>query len=109
MTFPNQKTIIISKAPCDEYKNLYARINQKALQKAMLELNTMGEIKLWLYLSKNKPDYKLHLSCVECGKYGIKPDAYHAAVKRLIQKGYLQHISGNTYNFIELGTTTEKP
>lgn len=109
MSFPNQKRIIINKEPCDNRQNLYAQINLAALRKAMSELKTMGEIKLWLYMAKNQNNHIFDLSCVDCGKYGIKTDAYHSAVEKLILKGYLQHKSGNTYYFKEKGVSTEKP
>lgn len=102
MSYPNQKKIIISKMPCDG-NNRYAVINQYAMQKAMRELTTMGSIKLWLYLAKNQPDYKFDLSCAECGKWGLKPDAFHAAVNELINKGYLMCNKSNEYVFVEIG------
>ena len=79
------------------------------MRKAMSELMSMGEIKLWLYFAKNQNNHTFDLSCVDCGKYGIKPDAYHAAVDKLIAKGYLQHKSGNAYIFNEMGISTEIP
>ena len=109
MSFPNQKRIIINKEPCDNRRNIYAQINLAAIQKAMSELTSAGEIKLWMYLAKNQNNHIFNLSLVDCKKYGIKTDAYHAAVKKLISKGYLQHKSGNTYYFKEIGTSTENP
>lgn len=89
--------------PCDG-NNRYAVINQYAMQKAMRELTTMGSIKLWLYLAKNKNDYKFDLSCADGNCWGIKRDAFHAAVKDLIEKGYLVRSTGNEYTFVEIGT-----
>lgn len=109
MSFPNQKRIIIDKEPCDNRRNLYAQINLAAMQKAMSELPSSGEIKLWMYFAKNQNKHIFDLSLVDCKKYGIKSDAYHAAVKKLISKGYLQHKSGNTYYFKEIGLSTENP
>lgn len=109
MSYPNQKRIIINKEPCDNGGNFYAKINLAAIKKAMSELKAAGEIKLWLYLAKNQNSHEFDLSCVDCGKYGIKPDAYHAAVERLISKGYLQHLQKNLYCFNEMGVSTEKP
>ncbi|WP_418841586.1 hypothetical protein [Ruminococcus sp.] len=106
MSYPNQKTISIDKMPCDK-NNKYAVINQYAMQKAMCQLKTMGSMKLWLYLAKNKPDYKFDLSCAECGKWGLKPDAFHTAVKELINKGYLLKNKANEYTFIEIGAYRE--
>lgn len=102
MSYPNQKKITIDKMPCNSH-NKYAVINQQAMQKAMCQLKTMGSIKLWLYLAKNQPDYKFDLSCAECGNWGIKPDAFHAAVNELINKGFLIHDKANEYTFIEIG------
>lgn len=56
---------------------------------------------------KNKPDYKFDLSCAECGKWGLKPDAFHTAVKELINKGYLLKNKANEYTFIEIGAYRE--
>ena len=111
MTFKNQKTVTIKKEPCDNVRNHYARINLVALHKAMSELKTMGEMKLWLYLAKNKDEYTFGLSPADCETYGLKRDAYHTAVDNLIKKGYLQKIgkAGNAYHFIEKGIYTEKP
>lgn len=109
MGYPNQKRIIIKKEPCDDKEHLYAKINIAALQKAMTELKTTGAIKLWLYLAKNQDNYTFDLSCADCCKYGIKTDAYHAAVKNLITTGYLKHYKGNIYVFNEIGTSMENP
>jgi hypothetical protein len=102
MSYPNQKKIKVEKQPCNSH-NKFATINQHAMQKAMCELNTMGSIKLWLYLAKNKNEYIFDLSCAECEKWGLKPDAFHAAVKELINKGYLIHSKANEYVFVEIG------
>lgn len=109
MSYPNQKRVIINKEPCDNSGNYYAKINLAAINKAMTELKAAGEIKLWLYLAKNQNNHEFDLSCVDCGKHGIKPDAYHAAVDKLISKGYLQHNSGNVYRFNEMGVSMENP
>ena len=98
--YANQKSIQISKELCSS-KNNYAKINLDALQNAMVTLSKMGSIKLWLYLSKNQDGYRFNLSCSECAKYGLKPDAYHSAVKDLQEKGFLQKLSDNFYVFKE--------
>ncbi len=108
MSYPNQKTIKIKKAPCND-RDLYLKIDMPTLQKAMQELTTMGELKLWLYLSKNKDDYICELSMEHCKKFGLKTDAYHSAVHRLIEKGYLIQQSGNKYLFIENGQPMVNP
>lgn len=106
MSYPNQKIVTIKKENCSD-KDLYAKINIKALQKAMLELKTSA-FKLWIYFAKNQPYHTFELSCADCAKWGLKPDAYHAAVKDLINKGYLKNVGGNDYLFEEIGIT-EKP
>ena len=108
MSFENQKSIQINKKPCDAL-NFYAKINLEAMQNAMSRLTKMGSIKLWLYLAKNQNNYKFDLSCAECKKWGLKADAYHAAVKDLVDKGFLFKDHGNLYIFNEMPQNTEKP
>ena len=108
MSYPNQKTIKIKKVPCNDI-DLYTKIDLPTLQKAMKELTTMGEMKLWLYLAKNQDNYICELSLEHCKKFGLKTDAYHSAVKKLIEKGYLVQQNGNRYTFVENGQSTEKP
>lgn len=108
MSYTNQKTIQISKEPCDQISK-YAKINLDALQNAMAKLKKMGSLKLWLYLSKNQNGYKFDLSCAECNKWGLKPDTYHDAVRDLEDKGFLKKCTGNFYFFYENPTCGEKP
>ena len=86
---PNQKTITIKKEKCDTV-NLYAKINIEALTNAMQDLK--GEsFKLWIYFSK-----------VDVLKFGIgSVSSYNRAVAELTEKGYLQEVSKDVYNFIE--------
>ncbi|MGN0106709.1 MAG: hypothetical protein ACI4A5_03295 [Hominilimicola sp.] len=100
MSVPNQKKIKINKEICDS-TNLYATINLDALNAAMKDLTKIGTFKLWMYLSKNQDGYEFDLSCVDCGTWGIKKDAYHNAVNELIDKGYLIKDNQNRYIFRE--------
>jgi hypothetical protein len=60
MAVPNQKTIVIKKAPADK-NNIYTVINIEALENAVKLLS--GEtLKLWLYFAKNQNDYVMELS-----------------------------------------------
>lgn len=97
---PNQKTITIKKECCDP-KNLYAKINIEALTSAVQDLK--GEsFKLWIYLSKNQDNYTFNLSKVDAMNFGIGSiSSYNRAVAELVQKGYLQEIQKDEYNFIE--------
>lgn len=97
----NQKRVIINKEKCDML-NHYAVVNINALQQAMCNLKKAGTFKLWMYLAKNQNGYSFDLSCVDCGKWGIKPDTYHAAVKELIEKKYLIEIKNKNYDFYEI-------
>lgn len=101
MSFQNQKIIKVIKENCNK-ENLYTVINLQALQNAMNNLK--GEtFKLWIYLSKNQNGYQLELSQKACLEWGIKKDAYYAAVEKLIKLHYLQPIydGSNIYTFSE--------
>lgn len=97
---PNQKTIITKKEKCDT-KNLYAKINLKALENAMQNLK--GEtFKLWIYFSKNQDNYTFYLSKVDVLNYGVgSASSYNRGIAELIEKGYLKEVSKEKYNFIE--------
>lgn len=90
--YPNQKTIRIKyKAPCDN-KHIYAKINKDALFWAMKRYSgrKAPTFQLWLYLASNQEGYEFSLSqkAVE-EDIGLKADAYHTAVKNLIDDEYL--------------------
>lgn len=106
MNYPNQKKVTINKSSCSVDKK-YAKLDIPTLRNAMLNIRDCGALKLWLYLAKNKKGYEISLSCIDCGNWGIKPDSYHRAVKKLIEKGYLKQISGNQYIFDEGGVSIE--
>lgn len=97
---PNQKTITIKKEYCDT-KNLYAKINIEALTSAVQDLK--GEsFKLWIYFSKNQDNYSFNLSKVDAINFGIGSiSSYNRAVAELVEKGYLQEVQKDVYNFIE--------
>ena len=55
-TYPNQRVISLNKSECNQqYQNHYYTMNMRALDNAMLELNKVGSIKLYLYLIKHNP------------------------------------------------------
>lgn len=67
-------------------------------------------LNLWLYLSKNshKVSYKEALSYAALKNWGIGSDkSYRTAVKELIDKGYLEQTSGNTYTFHQMPVDVE--
>ena len=108
MSYPNQKTVQVKKMKCDQ-RNLYAKINIEAMQRAMRELKKIGSFKLWLFFAKNQDKYRFDLSCADCKHWGIKTDSFHNGVNELIEKGYLHKVSGNLYIFYEMPQSTENP
>ena len=101
MTFPNQKTLIIHKSQIDPEKGFTA-FSQYAQQRAMVSINKIGALKLWLYLSKNKDGITWALSPSDCAEWGIKEDAYRSGIRELISLGYLRQKSANEYDFFDL-------
>ena len=92
--------------PCNE-NNYYAKINLEALQHAMKDLTTLNSLRLWLYLSKNKSNFKhLELSSKDCTeKWGLGSSQFKDAKNALISKGYLVPYKTEKkttwYNFIQ--------
>ena len=103
MSYSNQKIVRIGNREKRDAQHIYSTMNIKAMQEAMMELK--GEtFKLWCYLNKNQEGYQFELSQKECEKWGIKKDTYYAAVKKLVELGYLVPIEegSNIYVFFEL-------
>lgn len=109
-TVANQKTIAISKEACDNKckENHYSKINLKALQDAIIDLDG-NAFKLWVYFAKNQDGYTFALSPIDAIKWGIgSKKTYDRAVKKLIQEKYLVETSKNHYTFYEV-SQKEKP
>lgn len=103
MSYSNQKIVRIGNREKRDAQHIYSTMNIEAMQEAMMELR--GEtFKLWCYLNKNQEGYQFELSQKECEKRGIKKDVYYAAVKKLVELGYLVPIEegSNIYVFFEL-------
>lgn len=99
-TAPNQKIITIHKATSDK-NHLYGIFNQDALFSACRNL-TGNELKLYLYLCCNQPEYRLALSPKAISEQiGAHEDSIRTAVQGLIKKGYLACQKGNLFNFYE--------
>ena len=79
--------------PCSnkDEKEYYAKINLMALQHAMKDLTSLNALRLWLYLSKNKENFKhLELSSKDCtANWGLGSSQFKDAKNALIDKGYL--------------------
>lgn len=99
---PNQRYIETHKEKTD-VENKYAKINLNALQNAMSTLSPKA-FQLWIYLSKNKDEYKLWLSKTDFLKWSkYKSTAYYEAFNELVDLGYLiERDENNKYDFYEL-------
>lgn len=103
MSVANQNIVIIQDRALYDDKNIFFRVHILAYQQAATLLS--GEhLKLWLYLERFKPGFKLELSQKECEKWGLKKDSYYAAKKRLEDLHYLVRESegSNIYKFYEV-------
>ena len=111
-TYPNQRVISLNKSECNQqYQNHYYTMNMRALDNAMLELNKVGSIKLYLYLIKHNPkelakkgyEYWM-MSCKDfCSWAGVSKPTYLDAFKDLEEKGFLvQRTDGSgIYDFYD--------
>lgn len=101
--FPNQRCIKINKEKCDK-KELYAKINIRAMNFAMRDLKS-NTYKLWCYLAQNQNNYEFWLSQVDVNKVaGISKSTYHRAFEELVNKKYLipENSNGRFYEFYEV-------
>jgi hypothetical protein len=96
MSVTNQKIVRIHKP---KYQRDFLQIGIDEWQDAKRMLN-YSEFALYLYLAGNMDNFKLELSqkAVE-NATGIKKTAYHDAVKKLKEFGYLTEAYGNTFDF----------
>lgn len=99
---PNQKKIIIKKEKCNA-DNTYTTLSIAAIQNAMNTL-TNAEFKVWMYLAKNKDNYKLDLSPAEAMRWGIKRSTMQETIRKFVDIGYLDQIDDakNQYFFYEM-------
>ena len=103
MSVANQNIVIIQDRASYDDKNIFFRIHTLAYQQAANLLS--GEhLKLWLYLERFKPGFKLELSQKECEKWGLTKGSYYAAKKKLEDLHYLVRESegSNIYKFYEV-------
>ena len=103
-TAPHQKIVRINKAECSS-KEIYAKINKKAMYEAAKKLNgrKASAFIIWCYLASNQDGFELALSnTAVLDAVGVKTDAYDTAINILIEDGYLVNQKGNIYNFYEI-------
>lgn len=99
-TYPNQKIVTVFKAEANK-EHTYAVINKDALFRAAREL-THNELKVFLYLASNQNEYCLALSTADIAeKMGANKRKIQEAINGLIEKKYIEHMVGNSYDFYE--------
>lgn len=97
---PNQKVVTVHKAPTDS-KHIYGMLNKQAAFSALKDL-TFNEVRVFVYLSLNQPEYTMALSTADMVvRVGSTEDGLRKAIQGLIQKGYLVQNSGRNYDFYE--------
>lgn len=109
MAVPNQKLVSIgSRLPRDN-EHPFSEQSVEAMSRAARALQG-DRFKVWLYLSKNRDDFKLELSqkAIE-NEMGVKKDTYHRAITDMIELGYLVPVSGNEYRFEEWPVDGDTP
>ena len=98
-TFPNQRMVRIHREPI---KSDFLGIKNANWQAASRDLGAHA-LQLYLYLASNANNYTLALSPVAIrDAIGMARSTYHDQFSKLINKGYLVHSHGNTYNFYEV-------
>ena len=106
-TNPNQKVITVKKALADK-DHTYTIINKDCLMRAASDL-THNELKIFLYLASNQPDFELALSSSDIAtKMNANKRKIQESINTLIEKGYLVATGANTYDFIEDGGMSKK-
>lgn len=67
-------------------------------------------LQLYLYLASNANNYTLALSPAAIrDAIGMARSTYHDQFSKLVNKGYLVHSHGNTYNFYEVPPSDTQP
>lgn len=100
VVYPNQKIVTVHKAPANK-ENVYGVLNKAAAFSALQNL-THNELKVFLYLALNQPDYCMALSTSDiAAKVGSTEDGMRKAVQGLIKKGYMVQEQGRAYAFYE--------
>ena len=98
--YPNQKIVTVHKAVVDE-KNIYMRLNKKAMIEACKKLRGL-ELNAFLYLSSNQDKYEMALSTEDMAQQmGGSVRSYQTAIRSLIEKGYLVQNHKNHYDFYD--------
>lgn len=104
---PNQKHVVVSKAPCD-VAHIYTMRNKESEAYASRTLGNAA-YRMWTYLSSHQDGYGFDLSSAAVEKeYGIKIRQYNTGVAELIEKGFLKLLDdNNNYSFVEYPVITK--
>lgn len=98
-SFPNQRTIKIHR---EAAKRDFLGIKNENWQAAARDLGAHS-LMLYLYLASNADGYNIALSPVAVRQaIGMARSTYHDQFHRLVDKGYLIPVSGNTFEFYEV-------
>lgn len=96
--------IIVNKAITNS-NHYYFQNNLEAFNEAMNKLHSIGAIKLYFYLSKNKEKYNMILKKDEfCDWANESETSFEQGFKELIDTKYLIEVldsNGNLYNFYD--------
>ncbi len=98
-TVPNQRTVNIHRQPLD---GDFLGIKNENWQYAARDLGAHA-LRLYLYLASNADGYRFALSPVAIrNAVGMPRSTYHDQFRVLVDKGYLVHRGGSTFDFYEV-------
>lgn len=101
-TFPNQKTVRIHR---EVARSDFLGIKNENWQAAARDLRPHALL-LYLYLASNANNYTLALSPAAVRQaVGMPQSTFRDQIQTLIDKGYLVHSHGNTFDFYEMPQT----
>ncbi len=105
-TFPNQRMIKIHR---ESVKTDFLGIKNENWQAASRDLGAHA-LQLYLYLASNANNYTVALSPAAVRQsIGMARSTYHDQFHRLVDKGYLVHSHGNTFEFYEVPQAVTRP
>ena len=99
MTYPNQRLIKVNR---EKATSDFLGIKNENWQAASRDLGAHA-LQLYLYLASNANGFTLALSPTAIERaIGMARSTYHDQFRKLLNKGYLTPINGNTYAFFEV-------
>ena len=98
ITYPNQRMIHVNR---EKLTKGFLGINNESWMAASRDLGPHG-LRLYLYFAANADNYSFALSPLHIHQaIDMSPSTYHDYFHRLVEKGYLVHSHGNTFEFYE--------